>query len=325
MRFSMPYYLDFETPIKEIEESIENLKKSSNPEKGLDFSSEIAELERQKKYIIETIYKNLSPFQIVRVARHPERPTFLDYVKNIFEEFLEIHGDRAFRDDKAIITGFAKMNGYRFMVVGQEKGKDTKDKIYRNFGMPQPEGYRKALRAMKLAEKFKLPVLTFIDTSGAYPGMDSEERGQGEAIARNLFEMSGLKTHIIVSVIGEGGSGGALAIGVGDRILMLENSIYSVISPEGCASILWHDASKMDKAAKALKLTAKDLFELGVIDEIIPEPYGGAHRNPQETFKIVKEYILKHYEEIKKISIPKLLKKRYEKYRKMGKFAIITE
>ncbi|MEJ5284268.1 MAG: acetyl-CoA carboxylase carboxyltransferase subunit alpha [Brevinematia bacterium] len=316
------YYLDFEAPIKEIEENINLLKKNS--EKA-DLSSEIAELERQKKYIIETIYKNLSPFQVVKVARHPERPNFIDYVNNLFEDFLEIHGDRYFGDDKAIITGFGKIDGQKFMVIGQEKGKDTKDKIYRNFGMPQPEGYRKALRAMRLAEKFKLPILTFIDTSGAYPGIDSEERGQGEAIAKNLFEMSGLKTQIIVTVIGEGGSGGALAIGVGDRVLMLENAIYSVISPEGCASILWHDATKMDKAAKALKITSKDLLELGVIDEIIPEPYGGAHRDPETTFKNVKEYILKHYNEVKKFSVQKLLQKRYEKFRKMGKFAVLSE
>ncbi|MCX7821146.1 MAG: acetyl-CoA carboxylase carboxyltransferase subunit alpha [Brevinematales bacterium] len=316
------YYLDFETPIKEIEENINLLKKNSDK---ADLSGEIAELERQRKYIIETIYKNLSPFQVVKVARHPERPNFIDYVNNLFEDFLEIHGDRYFGDDKAIITGFGKIDGQKFMVIGQEKGKDTKDKIYRNFGMPQPEGYRKALRAMKLAEKFKLPILTFVDTSGAYPGIDSEERGQGEAIAKNLFEMSGLKTQIIVTVIGEGGSGGALAIGVGDRVLMLENSIYSVISPEGCASILWHDATKMDKAAKALKITSRDLLELGVIDEIIPEPYGGAHRDPETTFKNVKEYLLKHYSEIKKFSIPKLLQKRYEKFRKMGKFAVLSE
>lgn len=316
------YYLDFEAPIKEIEENINQLKKNSDK---VDLSNEIAELERQKKYIIETIYKNLSPFQVVKVARHPERPNFIDYLNNLFEDFLEIHGDRYFGDDKAIITGFGKIDGQKFMVIGQEKGKDTKDKIYRNFGMPQPEGYRKALRAMRLAEKFKLPVLTFIDTSGAYPGIDSEERGQGEAIAKNLFEMSGLKTQIIVTVIGEGGSGGALAIGVGDRVLMLENAIYSVISPEGCASILWHDATKMDKAAKALKITSKDLLELGVIDEIIPEPYGGAHRDPETTFKNVKEYILKHYNEVKKFSVQKLLQKRYEKFRKMGKFAVLSE
>ncbi len=313
------YYLDFEKPIKEIEENIELLKKSSNKS---DFSKEIEELERQKKYIIETIYKNLSPFQVVKVARHPERPNFIDYVNNIVEDFIEIHGDRYFGDDKAIITGFGKIDGQKFVIIGQEKGKDTKDKIYRNFGMPQPEGYRKALRAMKLAEKFKLPILTFIDTSGAYPGIESEERGQGEAIAKNLFEMSAIETQIIVTVIGEGGSGGALAIGVGDRVLMLQNAIYSVISPEGCASILWHDASKMDKAAKALRLTAKDLLEFEVIDEIIPEPYGGAHRDPLTTFKNVKESVLRNYLELKKFSKPKLLQKRYEKFRKMGRFSI---
>ena len=318
-------YLDFEQPIKEIEENINSLRKNSHPEKGINLEKEISELERQKKYIIETIYKNLSPYQVVKVARHPERPGFLDYVKNIFEDFTELHGDRYYGDDKAIITGLAKIDNQKVFIIGQEKGKDTKEKIYRNFGMPQPEGYRKALRIMKLAEKFKLPVLTFIDTSGAYPGMDSEERGQGEAIAKNLFEMSGLQTQIIVTVIGEGGSGGALAIGVGDKVLMLENAIYSVISPEGCASILWHDATKMDKAAKSLKLTAKDLLELGIIDEIIPEPYGGSHREPEKTYENVKNYLLKNLNEIKKYSIQKLLQRRYEKFRKMGKFSVISE
>ncbi len=317
------HYLEFEGPIQEIDNNIDDLKKTTNIEKGLDFSIEITELEKQRNYIMDTIYKNLTAWQVVQVARHPKRPLFLDYLNGIFEDFLEIHGDRLFRDDPAIVAGFARIGSEKFMVIGQEKGKDTKQKIYRNFGSPNPEGYRKALRAMKIAEKFHLPVLTFVDTQGAFPGIESEERGQGEAVAKNLFEMSALKTPIITTVIGEGGSGGALAIAVSDRVLMLENAFYSVISPEGCASILYRDASKMEMAAKALKFTAKDLYGFGVIEEIIKEPKGGAHRNYEETFRNTKEAVLRHYLEIKKISIPKLVQKRYERFRKLGKFNTI--
>lgn len=316
-------YLDFEHPIKEIEKNIADLKKSSNPAKGIDFSGEIVELEKQKEFIVETIYKNLTPWQVVQVARHPDRPVFMDYVKSLFDEFLEIHGDRYYGDDKSIITGFAKIGNDKFMVIGEEKGKNTKDKIFRNFGSPHPEGYRKALRAMKLAEKFGIPILTFVDTNGAYCDIESEERGQGEAIAKNLFEMSVIKVPIITTILGEGGSGGALAIAIGDRVLMLENAIYSVISPEGCASIIWKDSSKMDKAAKALKISAKDLIALDIIEEIVSEPKGGAHRNPAEMYNLLKEAILRHYEELKKLAPAKLVQKRYDRFRKLGKFTSV--
>ncbi|MCX7881705.1 MAG: acetyl-CoA carboxylase carboxyltransferase subunit alpha [Brevinematales bacterium] len=308
------YYLDFEKPIQMMEEKIAELKKHLDS----DFSVELREMERKLQYMLEMTYKNLTPWQISLVARHPERPIFSDYRDKLFDDFLEIHGDRNFRDDPAIITGFATLGGYRCVVIGEEKGKGTKDKLYRNFGMPQPEGYRKALRAMKLAEKFGLPVLTFVDTAGAYPGMEGEERGQGEAIARNLFEMSGLKTQIVATVIGEGGSGGALAIAVADRVLMLENAIYSVISPESCASILWRDASKGPRAAEALKLTAPELLKLKVIDEILPEPIGGAHRQPEEMIAIVRKALLRHLDELVRISIPKLVQARYQRFRGLG-------
>lgn len=312
------HYLDFEKPVQEIEKSIGNLKTLSLKEKNVDFSIEISELEKQKSYVLETIYKNLTPWQIVQVSRHPERPLFTDYIKLMFDEFLEFHGDRAFKDDKSIITGLARIGDEKFIVVGQERGKTTKEKIMRNFGSPHPEGYRKALRAMKIAEKFNKTVLTFVDTQGAYPGLDSEERGMGEAIARNIFEMSGLKTPIITTVIGEGESGGALAIAVADRVLMLENSVYSVISPEGSASILWHDATKVEKAAKILKLTARDLLRFNVIEEIISEPKGGAHRDHETVAAGVKEAILRHNSELKKLPVARLVQKRYERFRKLG-------
>jgi acetyl-CoA carboxylase carboxyl transferase subunit alpha len=314
------YYLGFEKPIQEIEKSINDLKNVQERDKRIDFSSEIGELEKQRDFIMETLYKNLTPWQIVQVARHPERPLFLDYIRMIFDEFMEFHGDRYFQDDKSIITGLGRIGDQKFVVVGEEKGRNTKEKIYRNFGMPQPEGYRKALRAMKMAEKFGRPVLTFVDTAGAYPGMEGEERGQGEAIAKNLFEMSALKTPIISVVIGEGGSGGALAIAVADRVLMLENSVYSVISPESCATILWKNSAKMEQAAKALKMTTKDLIGWDIIEEIIPEPKGGAHRNYEETMAKVKETVLRHLSELSKLSTAKLVQKRYERFRKLGKF-----
>lgn len=312
------HYLDFEKPIQEIEKSIANLKTLSLKEKNVDFSIEISELEKQKSYVLETIYKNLTPWQIVQVSRHPERPLFTDYIKMMFDEFVEFHGDRAFKDDKSIMTGLGRIGDEKFVVIGQERGKTTKDKIFRNFGSPHPEGYRKALRAMKIGEKFNKTVLTFVDTQGAYPGIDSEERGIGEAIARNLFEMSGLKTPVITTVIGEGESGGALALAVSDRVLMLENSVYSVISPEGSASILWHDATKVEKAAKALKLTARDLLRFNVIEEIIPEPKGGAHRDHEATSVSVKEAVLRHNAELRKLPLNRLVQKRYERFRKLG-------
>ncbi|MGA2141707.1 MAG: acetyl-CoA carboxylase carboxyltransferase subunit alpha [Brevinematales bacterium] len=310
--------MEFESPIREIDNNIADLKKSTDINKGVDFSIEISELEKQKDFIMDTIYKNLTSWQIVQVARHPRRPLFQDYLGGIFEDFIELHGDRLFGDDHSIVAGFARLGDIKFAVIGQEKGKDTKEKIFRNFGMPNPEGYRKALRVMKMAEKFNLPLLTFVDTNGAYPGIESEERGQGEAIARNLFEMSSLKIPIISTVIGEGGSGGALALAVADRVLMLENAIYSVITPEGCATILYRDVAKVELAAKVLKFTSKDLYEFGVIEEIIPEPKGGAHRDMKETLCRVRESVLRNYNEIRKIPPGKFPQKRYERFRKLG-------
>lgn len=314
------HYLDFEKNIQDIDKSIHDLKKSAHPEKGVDFSAQIEELEKQKSYIMQTIYQNLSPWQVVQVARHPERPLFLDYIQMVFDDFLEFHGDRLYRDDPSIVTGFGKIGEKKFVVIGEEKGKVTKEKIHRNFGMPQPEGYRKALRAMRIAEKFQLPILTFVDTPGAFPGMEAEEHGQGEAIARNLFEMSAIKTPIVSTVIGEGGSGGALAIAVSDRVLMLEYAVYSVISPESCASILWKDSAKMERAAKALRMNARDLIQLDIIDEIVPEPMGGAHRDPEVVAETLKKALLRHVEEISKLSTAKLVERRYERFRKLGRF-----
>lgn len=312
------YYLEFEKPIEEIERSIVELRAASNTKEGVDFSLEVGELEKKLDYVIGTIYSNLTPWQVVQVSRHPERPLFSDYMRNLFDDFLEFHGERQFKDDNSIITGFATIGDEKFVVIGEEKGKDTKEKIMRNFGMPQPEGYRKALRAMRLAEKFHKPVLTFLDTPGAYPGIEGEERGAGEAIARNLFEMATLKTPIISTVIGEGGSGGALGIAVSDRVLMLQNAYYSVIAPESCASILWRDSAKAPDAAAALKLTASDLKRFKVIEEIIPEPAGGAHRDQRAVIQAVKNAVMKHYNELKRIPIPRLVQKRYERFRKLG-------
>ncbi|NPV00086.1 MAG: acetyl-CoA carboxylase carboxyltransferase subunit alpha [Brevinematales bacterium] len=317
------YYLSFEKPIEEIEKSIAELRESHSSNKDVDFSIEVDELEKKREYLIKTIYENLTPWQVTQVARHPERPTFSDYQKLLFDDFIELHGDRLFRDDPAIVTGFARIGNEKFVIVGEDKGKDTKEKIRRNFGMPNPEGYRKAMRIMRLAEKFKKPILTLIDTAGAYPGIEGEERGQAEAIARNLFEMSGLKTPVISVVIGEGGSGGALAIAVADRVLMLQNSIYSVISPESCASILWRDAGLAERAAEALKMTAPNLIKLKIIEEIISEPMGGAHRDVAMTMKNVRTAVLKHLSELKRISAPKLIQKRYERFRKLGAFEIV--
>jgi len=310
-------YLDFEKPIEELENKIRELSalRESKPE----VQSEIESLQKQLEATTRTIYEHLTPWQTVQVARHPERPTIRDYIANLFTDFLECCGDRAFGDDPAICGGFATFERFRVMVIGHQKGKTVEDNIRCNFGMARPEGYRKALRLMQLAAKFHLPVLTFIDTSGAYPGQDAEERGQAEAIARNLREMSRLPTPILCIVTGEGGSGGALGIGVGDRILMLANAVYSVISPEGCASILWRDGSKAPEAAEALKLTAPALLKLKVIDEIIPEPPGGAHRHPEATMIAVRKVLRKHLSDVKGTSIRKLLNKRYEKYANLGR------
>lgn len=312
-------YYDFEKPIYILEEKIEELKKLSIEEK-VDFSVEITALEERLKTLINDIFSNLSSWQKVQLARHPRRPYTLDYINNIFSTFIELHGDRRNGDDNAIVTGLANFQDEIFFVVGHQKGRDTKENLERNFGMASPEGYRKAKRIFKLAEKFNKPVITFIDTSGAYPGIEAEEKGQGEAIASNLLILSVLKTPIIVCIIGEGGSGGALAIGIGDRILMLENSVYSVISPEGCAAILWKDSSKAAEAAERLKPTASELLKLKVIDKIVKEPAGGAHRNPQETINELKKEILNSYNEIKGIPIADLLNQRYQKLRNLGAF-----
>jgi len=313
-------YLDFEQPIEELENRIAELTNLTSSKTGVDVSDQIKELEKQAMTIKRKIFTHLTPWQRVQLARHPQRPTTIDYISKIFKNFMELHGDRKYADDAAIICGIASLEDQTVFLIGHQKGKDTKTNLKRNFGMPHPEGYRKALRVMKLAEKFKKPLITFIDTPGAYPGIGAEERGQGEAIAQNLFCLSQLKTPIIVTIIGEGGSGGALAIGIGDRILMLENAIYSVISPEGCAAILWEDKKEIEKSATTLKLTANDLRELEVIDEIIPEPLGGAHSNMEEICKEVKKALLKHLQELQKYNPSTLVLQRYKKFRKMGRF-----
>ncbi|MCX7699103.1 MAG: acetyl-CoA carboxylase carboxyltransferase subunit alpha [Candidatus Goldbacteria bacterium] len=311
------YILDFEKPLVELRKKIDDLKKFES-EKKIKVTNEIQALEKRAEKLRDEIYNNLTPYQIFQIMRHPKRPRTLDYIERIFSDFLEIHGDRSYADDKALIGGLAKFEGKPVMLLGLQKGRDTKENLLRKFGMAQPEGYRKALRIMKLAEKFKLPLISFIDTMGAFPGVESEERGVAEAIARNLFEMSKLKTPILIIVIGEGGSGGALGIGVGDRILMLKYATYSVISFEGCAAIIWKDSTKAPDAAKALKPTAKDLLELGVIDEIIDEPLEGAHTDFELTASNIKNSIDKNLKELEKIDINTLIKQRYEKYSKLG-------
>jgi acetyl-CoA carboxylase carboxyl transferase subunit alpha len=311
--------LDFEKPIAEMEKAVEKLKNISTENKG-DFSAQLYELEQKLIEQKKEIYENLTPWQTVQVARHPRRPVLMDYIQNIFTGFMEFHGDRCFGDDRALIGGFAFLDQEKVMLIGHNKGKNVEENVERNFGMARPEGYRKALRLMRLAETFNVPVVTFIDTPGAYPGLDAEERGQAEAIARNLTEMAKIEVPIISVVTGEGGSGGALGIGVGDVVLMLSHAVYSVISPEGCASILWRDASFSSKAAEALKITAKSLLELGIIDEIIPEPPGGAHTDSLKTAQEVKAAILKHLKKLTSLSPAKLISKRFEKYSAMGKF-----
>lgn len=312
-------FLDFERPVIELERKIKDMKDFAK-DKNVEISQEIEALEKTLKKLQKDVYSNLSPWQRVQLARHPQRPHSLDYINLMTTDFVELHGDRAFADDKAVVGGFAKLDGEPVMIIGQEKGKDTKQKLFRNFGMMHPEGYRKALRLMLLSAKFDKPIIILIDTPGAYPGIGAEERGQAEAIAKNLKEMSRIPVPIIINIVGEGASGGALGIGVGDKIFMLENSWYSVISPEGCAAILWKDASKAPQAAEALKLTAPHLLELGVIDKIIPEPLGGAHRDYLKQAQILKEEILFATEELKGLSKEQLLKRRIEKFRKMGQF-----
>jgi len=309
--------MEFEKKLKDIEIKISELKEFSK-EKEIDLSAEIEKLEAEKEKMSVEIYKNLSSWERVSVARHPKRPYTLDYIEHMVEDFEELHGDRLFKDDPAIVGGIGKIDGKRFVIIGHQKGRDMESNIYRNFGMANPEGYRKALRLMKLAERFKLPVLTLIDTAGAYPGIDAEKHGQGEAIARNLMEMAGLSTPIIAIVIGEGGSGGALALGVADKVFMLENSVYSVISPEGCAAILYKDASRASQAANDLKISANQLRKLGVIDDIIEEPLGGAHRDHEMMAKNLKIKVLEAYAEIKDLPVMELKDLRYEKFRKIG-------
>jgi len=311
--------LDFEKPIIELERKIEELKGFSG-HKDINIFGEVKKLEEKLAQIKKEVYDNLTPWQRVQIARHPKRPYTLDYIDMMMTDFIEIHGDRHFADDKALICGLAKLDGENIMIMGHQKGRDTKENLERNFGSAHPEGYRKAMRAMKMAEKFGIPLVSFIDTPGAYPGIGAEERGQAEAIAYNLREMAGLKIPIIVFVIGEGGSGGALGIGIGDRVYVLENAYYSVISPEGCAAILWKERSKSPDAAAALKLTAKDLLEMKIIDGIIKEPLGGAHRDPQGTAENVKKAIKKDLAALKSIPKEKLTESRYAKIRSIGVF-----
>ncbi|ANS73743.1 acetyl-CoA carboxyl transferase [Paenibacillus yonginensis] len=312
--------MPFEAPLVEMRKKIEELQQFG-AEKGIDFSEEIARLEERYRQLEEEVYSNISPSQKMHLARHHQRPTSLDLIGLIFTDFIELHGDRLFGDDLAVVGGLAKLGGVPVTVLGQQRGKDTKDNIARFFGSPHPEGFRKALRLMQQADKFGRPIITFIDTKGAYPGITAEERGQSEAIARNLKEMALLRVPVICVVIGEGGSGGALALGVGNRVLMLENAIYSVISPNGAASILWKDASRADQAAEAMKITAKDLLEMEVIEEIVPEPRGGAHRSYEETATVIKEALVRHLEELSALNGDELLSDRYAKFRKIGKFA----
>jgi len=312
--------LEFEKPIVELERQIEELRRSAT-ERSVDASAELAPLEQMLRDLRRDVYDKLSPVQRVQVARHPKRPFTLDYVRLAFTDWIELHGDRAFRDDPSIVAGWARLDGETIMVIGHQRGHDTKENLRRNFGMPHPEGYRKALRLMKLAEKFHVPVVTMIDTPGAWAGIGAEERGQSEAIARNLLEMSQLTVPIVATVIGEGGSGGALALGVADRVLMLANSVYSVITVEGCAAILWKDGKSpemRERAATALKITAQDLVEHHVVDEIIPEPLGGAHADPETTAKSVHDAILRHVDELRRLKPDKLVRRRRQKYLRLG-------
>ena len=311
-------YLDFELPIKELEEQLDKCVALGN-ETNVDVSDTCKKLNKRLEQVKKDIYENLTPWQRVQVSRHIDRPYALDYINALCgNTFIELHGDRTVGDDKAMIGGLGKIGDQSYMFIGQQKGNNTKSRQYRNFGMPNPEGYRKALRLMKSAEKFNLPIVTFIDTPGAYPGIEAEERGQGEAIARNLLEMSRLQVPIIVFIIGEGASGGALGIGVGDKVFLLENTWYSVISPESCSSILWRTWEYKERAADALKLTAKDMKANGLIDEIIPEPLGGAHRNREAVFESVKKAIEETYKKLSKLSVEKLIEKRMEKYTSYG-------
>jgi len=313
------HYLEFERPLMELEREYEELSRFASPEDP-KVRKRLEKLKAKLEEAYREIYSNLTAWQKTQLCRHIDRPHALDFIELIFEDFIELHGDRTFGDDPAVIAGLASLQGRTVAVIGQQKGNNVQELKRRNFGMPHPEGYRKALRIMELGARFKKPIITFVDTPGAYPGVGAEERGQAEAIARNLREMAMLPVPIISTIIGEGGSGGALAIAVADRLLMLEHAIFSVISPEGCAAILWRTREKAPDAAEALRLTAEDLKELGIIDEIVPEPLGGAHRNPKEAAFILKERIIKHLQELDRLSPEELLEQRYEKYRRMGVF-----
>jgi acetyl-CoA carboxylase carboxyl transferase subunit alpha len=312
-------FLDFEQPIAELEAKIEELRYVGT-DSEINISDEISRLQGKSKELTKSIFANLNPWQVSQMSRHPQRPYTLDYIERIFTDFQELHGDRAFADDQALVGGVARLDGKPVMVIGQQKGRDTTEKLKRNFAMPRPEGYRKALRLMEMAERFKMPILTFIDTPGAYPGIDAEERGQSEAIARNLFVMSQLKTPIICTVIGEGGSGGALAIGVGDRLLMLQYGTYSVISPEGCSTILWKSAEKAADAAVAMGITSERLKELGLIDQIVSEPLGGAHRDVDAVALNLKNALTENLDVLESMSLDKLLDNRYKRLMQYGNF-----
>ncbi len=313
----MQFFLDFEKPLAELDQKIRELRDYSTD--SVDFSSDIKKLEKKSDRLREEIFSNLTRWQRTQLARHQSRPHTQDYIKHIFTEWFEVHGDRNYRDDPALVCGFARLDGEPCVVIGHQKGRDTKEKVYRNFGMPNPEGYRKALRVMQMAEQFGLPIFTFVDTPGAFPGIGAEERGQAEAIARNLREMAGLTVPIIVTVTGEGGSGGALAIAVGNKVMMMQYSVYAVISPEGCAAILWSDGTRGPEAAEALKLTAMDIDALGVIiDDVVPEPDGGAHNDHVAAAATLKEYLKKHLAELNKLSPDELVEQRYQKFRAMS-------
>lgn len=311
--------LDFEKPIVDLEKKIAEMKALSGSS-HIELDDEIARLEKKAKKLRSDVYSSLTRWQRTQLARHPDRPYTLDYINRVFMDFVELHGDRSFGDDPAIVCGFGRLGERSVFIVGHQKGRGTKDNLYRNFGMPNPEGYRKARRLMLLAARFGRPIIALIDTPGAYPGLGAEERGQAEAIASNLMTMAGLETPFVAVVIGEGGSGGALAIGIADRILMLENSIYSVISPEGCASILYRDVTQAAKAAEAMKITARDLHSLGLIDEVIEEPLGGAHRDPNEAAQRVRDALIRHLDEVRQIPIEELIQKRHQRYLQMGKW-----
>lgn len=315
----MAVELPFEKPLVELRIKIEELKRFTE-EKGIDMSDEVATLEAKAKALAETIYRDLKPWQKVQIARHPERPTTLDYIRNMCEDFVECHGDRAFRDDPALVGGVGRLDGYSVTVIGTQKGRDTKDNLHRNFGMAHPEGYRKAMRLMKQAEKFKRPLISFIDTAGAYPGVSAEEHGQAEAIAHNLIVMAQLRVPIVVVVTGEGGSGGAIGLGIGDRILMLEHAYYSVIAPESAATLLWKDPSQGQRAADTMRITAQDLRSFGIVDEVLPEPFGGAQRDPAAMMETVKEAVIRALDDLRRIEADELLAGRYTKYRRIGFF-----